>query len=311
MARKKRYSYRNLRKKPNITPVSIALTALCLMFFTVYGIYAWQKTGTLVPTMELLDGHANFRFVDVGQGDCTLVTHRGDGILIDAGPGSGGKTAAEAAAMYSPTVEYFIITHPHEDHMGGAADVLRRVKVECLVLTADRTDEDFYGETIALADRLNIPILYAEKGMTLTTDSITVEILDTFGLETDSLNDRSMIVKITADGTTLLVTGDAESAEEEYLLANAGEALDADILKAAHHGSSTSSTEAFLHAVSPETAVISCGRGNSYGHPAHEVLNRLEKMGAVIHRTDLEGTVLLRQGHTFLTWLRSRWKPAS
>ena len=311
MARKKRYSSRNLRKKPKITPASAALTVLFLLFFTVYGVYAWQKTGTLVPTMELLDGHANFRFVDVGQGDCTLVTHRGDGILIDAGPGSGGKTAAEAAAMYSPTVEYFIITHPHEDHMGGAPDVLRRVKVECLVLTTDRTDEDFYGETIALADLLNIPILYAEEGMTLTTDSMTIEILDTFGLETDNLNDRSMMVKITADGTTLLVTGDAESAEESWIAEKAGDSLNADILKVAHHGSSTSSTEAFLHAVSPETAVISCGRGNSYGHPSHEVLNRLEGTGAEIRRTDREGTVLLRQGHTFLSWLRSRQIPVT
>jgi len=274
----------------------------------VYGVYAYQKTGTVIPTMELLDGHANFRFIDVGQGDCTLVTHRGEGILIDAGPGSAGRTAAEMTALYSPTVDYFIITHPHEDHMGGAPEILRRVKVGCLVLTTDRTDEDFYSETIRLAELLNIPVLYAEEGMTLATESMTVRIFDTFDLENDDLNNRSMVVKITADGTTLLVTGDAETPEEEYLLAGpeAGE-LDADLLKAAHHGSSSSSTEAFLKAVSPETAVISCGRKNTYGHPAHEVLSRLKETGADIRRTDLEGTVVLRQGYTFAEWLRSLW----
>ncbi len=311
MAKKKRKYSRYRHKPPRITTASIALTVLCMMFLTVYGVYAYQKTGTVIPTMELLDGHANFRFIHVGQGDCTLVTHHGDGILIDAGPESAGKTAAEAAAMYSPTVDYFIITHPHEDHMGGAPDVLRRVKVGCLVLTTDRTDEEFYGETVALADLLGIPILYAEEGMTLTTDSMTVEIFDTFELESDNLNNRSMVVKITADGTTLLVTGDAETAEEEYLLANAGEALDSDILKVAHHGSSTSSTEEFLRAVSPETAVISCGRNNTYGHPAHTVLERLKSIGADIRRTDLEGTVVLRQGYTLGEWLRSLLKPAA
>lgn len=298
------------RKTGTVTPASIALTVLCLMFLTVYGIYAYQRTGTVIPTMELLDGHANFRFIDVGQGDCTLVTHHGEGILIDAGPRSSGKKAAEAAAMYSPTVDYFIITHPHEDHMGGAPDILRRVKVGCLVLTTESTDEDFYGETLALADRLNIPVLYVQEGMTLTTDSMTVEIFDTFDLETDNLNDRSMIVRISADGTSLLVTGDAETEEEEYLLRTSGDRMDSDLLKTAHHGSSTSSSEAFIRAVSPETAVISCGRKNSYGHPAFETVNRLNAAGAEVRRTDYEGTVLLRQGYTFAGWLRSLLKPA-
>lgn len=293
------------KKKTKISPAGIAVTVLCAMFFTVYAVYAYQQTGTIVPTMELIDGHANFRFIDVGQGDCTLITHHGEGILIDAGPGSSGRKAAEAAAIYSPTLDYFIITHPHEDHMGGAEEVLKRVKVGCLVLTTDRTDEEFYGDTMRLADRLGIPVLYAEDGMTLTTEYITAEIFDTFGLESDNLNNRSMIVKITADDTTLLVTGDAESEEEEYLLANCREQLDADLLKAAHHGSSTSSGEEFLAAVSPDTAVISCGRNNSYGHPASAVVNRLKNLGAEIRRTDFEGTVLIRKGGSLAERIRA------
>lgn len=300
MAKKKR------KKKLKVTPAGIAVFILCAMIFTVYAVYAYQETGTVVPTMELLDGHANFRFINVGQGDCTLVTHHGDGILIDAGPGSAGARAAETVAMYSPTVDYFIITHPHEDHMGGAAEVLKRVKVECLVLTTDRTDEAFYEETVWLAERQGVRILYVEEAMTLVTEYITVEIFDTFGVESDNLNDKSMCMKITADETTLLVTGDGEAAVEEYLLNGYGGILDADLLKVPHHGSVTSSSEEFLTAVSPETAVISCGRNNSYGHPASDVVNRLRNLGAEIRRTDFEGTVILRQGGSLWDKLRLR-----
>lgn len=299
---------KNKRKKKQnfrLTPASIAVTVLLAMVFTVYAVFAYQRTGTVVPTMELLDGHANFRFIDVGQGDCTLITHGGNGILIDAGPGSAGKRAAEEVALYSPTLDYFIITHPHEDHMGGAAEILRRVKVDCLVLTTDRVEDEFYYDTVTLADKLGIPVLYAEEELVLTAGTITAEIFDTFDLVADDLNDRSIAAKITADGTTLLVTGDAETLEEEYLLAHYGAELDADLLQVGHHGSSTSSGEAFLEAVSPETAVISCGRNNTYGHPTSEVVARLRETGAEIRRTDYEGTVLLRNGHSFQSWLRS------
>lgn len=300
----------NRLKKIRLTPANIAIFVLAAMFFTVYAVYAYQETGTVIPTMELVDGHANFRFVNVGQGDCTLVTHHGDAVLVDAGPGSAGKTAAEYVRLFSPTVDYFIITHPHEDHMGGAAEILQSVKVDCLVLPMDRVDEDFYRNAVAIADRRGIEILYVDEGITLTTEYLTVEILDTFDLEVSDLNDASMITKITADGTTLLVTGDAESAEEEYLLTRHGPALDTDILKVAHHGSSTSSGAEFLAAVSPDTAVISCGRNNSYGHPASEVVTRLKDTGCEIRRTDFEGNVVVRNGMTPAEWVRSLFDQA-
>ncbi|MBQ8369590.1 MAG: MBL fold metallo-hydrolase [Clostridia bacterium] len=301
MAKRKR------KKKPEIrvTPAGIAGTVLVLLFLTVYCVWAYQLTGTVFPTMELIDGRANFRFVNVGQGDCTLVTHHGDGILIDAGTESAGKRAAEYVRMYSPTVDYFIVTHPHEDHMGGAAEVLRTVKVECLVLPTDTSDEEFYREALMTAELLGVEILYVTEDITLTTEHLTAEIVDMSGVVSDDMNDRSLITKITADGCTLLATGDAEAPAENDLLTHHADILDADLLKVGHHGSSSSSGAEFLAAVSPDTAVISCGRNNTYGHPAYEVTERMKEMGITIRRTDYDGTVVLRTGMTLEEWVKS------
>lgn len=297
--------YRKRKKSQfRITPAGVAVTVLAVMVLTVYCVWAYELTGTVFPTMELIDGRASFRFVNVGQGDCTLVTHHGDGILIDAGTEASGWRAAEYVRMYSPTVDYFIITHPHEDHMGGAADVLRTVKVECLVLPAESTDEDFYREAVTAAEMLGVEILYVTEDITLTTEYLTAEITDMSGVVSEDMNDRSLITKITADGMTLLAVGDAEIPAEAYLLAHHADSLDADLLKVGHHGSSSSSGEAFLRAVSPDTAVISCGRNNTYGHPAREVTERLKSLDIAIRRTDYDGTVVIRTGMTMGEWLK-------
>jgi len=216
-------------------------------------------------------------------------------VLIDAGPVSSGMVAAEYVRMYAPVIEYFIITHPHEDHMGGATFIFDAVKVENLVLSTDTVMDEFYVQTLALAYEEGTNIIYLDAPAEFTIGEISVTVLDTFGVEYDDLNDASMMVRIDIEGTSLLITGDAEAVEEAYVLEHNNPALlDCDIMKIAHHGSSTSTSEAFLEAVSPETCVISCGRGNSYGHPSSVVVERIRDYGAEIRRTDTEGTIRLR-----------------
>ena len=123
----------------------ISAAVLVLSLFIVYSIIAIRATGTLTPTMELLDGHAAIRFVDVGQGDCTLVTHRGHAVLIDAGPTSNAQATAETVRMYAPRIDAFFVTHPHEDHMGGAEAVLNACRVENLILPDAESGEGFTG----------------------------------------------------------------------------------------------------------------------------------------------------------------------
>ncbi len=269
----------------------LALVATAVLFFYT----AYRLTGSWIPTAELFDGKGSIRFVDVGQGDCTLVTWQGDAVLVDAGPASSGGQTAEYLRSYAPQIDLMIITHPHEDHMGGAADVLSVVKVDTLLLPAQVQEDTFYKRAIETARRRGTEILYIDEAYSQRIGSLTVDILDVFDYAYEDLNDASLITRITMGETTLLVTGDAEEGLESYLLSRMpAEKLDADLLKVGHHGSSTSTTEAFLQAVSPDTCVISVGRNNSYGHPHDTVVNRIEAYGAALYRTDRMGHVVLR-----------------
>lgn len=272
------------------------MTVVLLVLLAIYSVFAYDKTGTIIPTEELVDGLPTIRFVDVGQGDCVLVTYKGESVLIDAGPASSGESAAEYVSMYAPHIDYFFITHPHEDHMGGAADILSSTQVDYLVMSSLVADEDFYTEAILAAREQGSEIIYLDDGVEYDTGNINICVYDLFDFFSDDFNNSSLFIKIEVEDTILLVTGDSEIEEEQYALSLYADELDADILKVGHHGSRTSSSAEFLDAVSPTEAVISCGLNNSYGHPTSEVLDRLNERGIIVYRTDLEGNVVLRAG---------------
>ena len=273
----------------------ISLFVLVLSLLTVYSLVAWRMTGTLTPTLELLDGHAAVRFLDVGQGDCTLVTHGGRAVLVDAGPGNASDATAELVHAYAPKIDAFFVTHPHEDHMGGAAEVLSRSRVGTLYLGPGESGERFYENALAGAGERGTGIVRLEGPSVFVFGDITVEVLDTFGCPWDDLNDASLTLRVTVDGLSVLIGGDAGEAEETWLVEH-GCDLRADILQINHHGSASSTTERFLDCVSPRIAVISCGKNNDYGHPTGAVLERLEIRGIAVRRTDREGTVVIRGG---------------
>ncbi|MBE6542669.1 MAG: MBL fold metallo-hydrolase [Ruminococcaceae bacterium] len=277
-------------------PKTLSIVIILIIVSVAVGIYSYisyTKTGTITPTMELLDGRPTVRFIDVGQGDATLVTYKSESVLIDAGTRIGGPETAEYVSLYAPKLDYFIITHQHGDHMGGAADILDTVDVENFVLSDITVGDKFYSDAIRKAYKKGVNIIYLDDAAEFNTGHINIEILDVFDFEYTDLNDSSLIIRIEAGMTTLLVTGDAEAPLEEYMLKKDKESLDCDILKVGHHGSSSSTTYRFLCAVSPDISVISCGRNNSYGHPTNQVLTRLERYGTEIHRTDREGTVVI------------------
>ncbi len=294
---KKRAGRRKKRTAAQIVGLidRISLLVLILSIAAVYCIIALRMTGTVYPTEELIDGRADVRFLDVGQGDCTLVTHGGRAVLIDAGPTAESSAAAEYLSRVAPHIDAFFVTHPHEDHMGGAPAVLRACEVETLYLSAAVSHEFFYGETLRTAEAEGTACVTLTEGGEWTFGDIRVELYDTFAFGWEDLNDASLVLRVSVDGMTVMVAGDAERGLEEFAV-NRGFDLRADILQVNHHGSSSSTTAKWLDAVRPKIAVISCGENNAYGHPAKTVLDRLRDRGVRVFRTDRDGTVTMHGG---------------
>lgn len=234
--------------------------------------------------------------LDVGQGDAILLrTPEGKNVLIDGGPGT--TVLEELGEVLSPLdrrLDLVILTHPHEDHVAGLVPVLQRFDVGEVVLSAPEYGNDAYGAFMQEIAEQNIPYSFADNDHDFTVGSLNLDVLYPFepftGNEMENVNNASPVIKVTWQEVTVLLTGDAEMEVEEALL-TAGIDVEADILKAGHHGSHSSSTEAFLEAVNPEWMLISCGVGNDYGHPHEETLEKADELGMEVHRTDLEGRI--------------------
>jgi competence protein ComEC len=241
--------------------------------------------------------------IDVGQGDAlALRTPRGRWILFDAGRvWKGGDAGRSSVIPYirrrGGIVEAFVLSHPHDDHVGGAASVLEGLRPRRYLDAAYAGGSDAYRASLAVAARRSIVWERVHPGDSLVVDDVTLRILApdsawTAGL--DDANDASAVVVAEFGASRFLLTGDAETAEEAWLVRAAGAGLRADVLKVAHHGSRTSTSPAFLAAVRPRVALISVGAGNRYGHPGARVLEDLAAAGAIVLRTDRSGSVVVR-----------------
>jgi competence protein ComEC len=249
--------------------------------------------------------------LDVGQGDALLLELPGGRtMLIDGGPaaapedGREGYDAGEAVIL--PTLrahgirrlDWVVLTHPHQDHAGGLPAVLRALPVGLLLEDGMAGTAPGPKELDAVAAERAVPAVAVQGGQVLDLGAgATARILGPpnplFHDTRSDENANSVVLLVSYKGARLLLAGDMEAVGEEWLLAQ-GIDVQADLLKVAHHGSGYSSTPAFLAAVQPRYAVISAGRGNSYGHPDPQTVRRLEAVGAAVYRTDLHGTVTFR-----------------
>lgn len=246
-------------------------------------------------------GTVEIHFIDVGQGDAVAIrTPRHRWVLVDAGPADDRYDAGERRVLPflrahgAARLEALILTHPHHDHIGGAPAVLRALPVGVLIEPGYVSSSPGYLETLRAAEERDVPWRAARTGRSLELDGVRFEFLapdpDLLDVASDA-NEISAVVFVRFGGAAALLTGDAYAATEHALVRRHGTALRAQILKAAHHGSYTSTSPLWLDTVRPELVVISAGRRNRFGHPAPEVLQDLAERGIRVARTDLHGTV--------------------
>ena len=244
---------------------------------------------------ELTDA-TEVHFIDVGQGDAALLLSGGQAVLIDAG------TAESASALVRYLEErgvrslYAVIaSHPHSDHIGGMAAVLSAFPAEHFYMGPETQNTAAYEDMLDALEAQGVQPAIPADGDTLRLDSgATVTFLGPADdVSAENMNDRSLIALFSTGTEQVLFMGDAEAAAEQSLLAHHPE-LTCDILKVGHHGAATSSTPAFLSAIQPSVAVISCGVDNDYGHPSDQTLQNLSLAGVDdIRITAEESTVVL------------------
>ncbi len=231
-------------------------------------------------------------FIDVGQADAILVTDGTYAVLIDAGSNADGKSVVSYLRDQGiERLTYAVGTHPHEDHIGGLDTVLSQIPTGEAILSPAQSDTSTYQDVFGVAKSKKIPVAMAEAGAEYAIGSFTMQLLGPVK-EYDDLNNSSVVVKILYGETSFLMTGDIEEKAEKDILST-GYDISCDVLKAPHHGSDTSSSYLFLRESNPSMVVISCGKGNRYGHPHEGPLSKYRDVGAEVFRTDTMGTIVM------------------
>lgn len=243
-------------------------------------------------------GELEVHFIDAGQGDATLFLAPDATVLVDAGRHTATDVVDYLEDKGVSTIDVVAITHPHADHIGQFAAVLERFAVaEVWWSPTTHTTETFASAVTAL-ERSDAAFEEPVESDTADVGSLRFEFVNPPAGGTDGdLHDNGLAFRVTYGGVAFLFTGDAETETEQRIVA-AHPDLRAAVYQVGHHGSSSSSSQALLDAVTPEVAIYSAGRDNTYGHPHPEVIDRLHDAGVEVYGTDEHGTVIVTTGGT-------------
>lgn len=278
-----------------------------LVLMAALAIFVLEKTGVLQtaagdkPAAENADAEVDF--IDVGQGDSTLVCSDGKYMLIDTGDRDGENTLINHLKERGvKKLDYLVLTHPHADHIGEAAEIVEGFKIGKIIMP--RVPDDLTPTSSVYEDLLDAA---ANKGLKIRAarnegfelGEISVQTYAAEG-EYSNLNDYSVVLRLTHGENSFLITGDCEKQEESELLER-GCDVSADVLKVGHHGSDTSSTSQWLKEVGAQYAVISCGADNKYGHPDEETYSRICKYVKNVYVTAEDGSLAFESDGKGLT----------
>lgn len=291
--------------------VTLPVFLLLLVFASAFAYGAYLESGGNEKEPQIvtenfinLDADLSVHYIDVGQGDCSLVVYGDNTVLIDAGERDYGEAVVDyIRSLGIEQLDYIIATHPHSDHIGGLTDVINEFEAGTVI--APKVSDELvptgtvYEDFLKALSKKGLMLTAAEAGTVYDLskpekegDNTSFEILGPIRSDYEDLNDWSVVIRLVHGENSFVFTGDAGTAAEEDIMLLPKD-ISADVLKVGHHGSSTANSKLFLMRVAPKAAVIPCGNDNSYGHPHKEVIDRLKLLGTEIYRTDAYGTVVV------------------
>ena len=262
-----------------------------------------EEKAAKAPDTSKPEGTLEVHYIDVGQGDATLIKCGSHAMLIDGGNNNKGTTVQLYLKKQGvESLDYVIGTHPDADHIGGLDVIVYKYNCDTVIMPDYEKDTKTYQELVDVIHDKNMKITYPVVGEQYALGEAKFTIIaPNSNSSGGNANDYSVAILLEYGKNRFLFTGDAEGASEAEMLTN-GIDISADVYKVAHHGSRSASTQEFLNAVHPKYAVISCGEGNSYGHPHAEVLNRLRSMGVEVFRTDEQGSIIASSDGENINW---------
>ena len=295
------------KNKSNEKQISILIAFIILIILSILGIEyeeieeLFYATGSVINKVTakesenvVLEGEEilQIHFFDVGQADSTLLISNNQTMLIDAGNNEDGELVVNNIKKLGiKKLDYVIGTHPHEDHIGGLDDVISNFDIGTIYMPKVQTNTKTFEDVLDIVTSKNMKITSPKEGDKFKVGNAECEVM-LAGIgseeEQENLNLSSIVIRTTYKEQSYLFTGDCEKENE-----SSRNWMQTNVLKVAHHGSSTSSSKEFLNQVLPQISIISVGKDNEYGHPHNEIIDRLEEIGTLIYRTDEKGNILL------------------